>query len=55
VTRPTPLGSQPAITDDFERTTTHEVINAMAVLAERQEDMPLAAITYGAAEPMTTG
>jgi hypothetical protein len=36
--------------DEIERTTTHEVINAMAVLAKQTEEVPLAVIAYGIAE-----
>ena len=36
--------------DDFERTTTFEVINAMAVLAEKADEVPLAAIAFWVAE-----
>jgi hypothetical protein len=36
--------------DEIERTTTHEVLNAMAILAEKAEVMPLAGIAFQIAE-----
>ena len=36
--------------DEIERTTTHEVLNAMAIIADQTPDMPLAGIAYQIAE-----
>jgi hypothetical protein len=36
--------------DEIERTTTSEVLNAMAILAEKEEVMPLAGIAFQVAE-----
>jgi hypothetical protein len=36
--------------DEIENTTTHEVLNAMALLADKAEEVPLAAIAFWVAE-----
>ena len=36
--------------DEVERTTTHDVFNAMAIIADQTPEMPLAGIAYQIAE-----